>query len=80
MSGTKLVGLIIMWVAVICVFTGVLLWGGVEWFNKGGHPIIVAIIAGVILVIITGIVSARKSIAADEEAQRKANEEPGDLL
>ncbi len=80
MSGSKLVGLVIMWVVVICVFTGILLWGGVEWFNRGGHPIIVAIVVGVILVIITGIVSARKSIAADKEAEREANEEPGDLL
>ncbi len=80
MSKGKLVGLIILWVVVICVFTGILLWGGVKWFNAGGHPILVAIIVGVILVVITGFVSARKSIAADAEADREANEDPSDLL
>jgi hypothetical protein len=79
-SGTKLVGLIILWVVTICLFTGILLWGGVKWFNTGGHPILVAIVVGVILVVITGFVSARKSTEADAEADREANEDPSDLL
>ena len=57
--------IIIVWVVAICLFTGVLLSGIVAWFKHGGHPIILALIIGVVALIVSGIIGARKEKAAD---------------
>lgn len=49
----------------ICVFTGVLLTGIVAWFKHGGHPIILALIVGVVALVVSGIIGARKEKAVD---------------
>jgi len=61
----KFILIIIVWVVAICVFTGVLLTGIVAWFKHGGHPIILALIIGVVALIVSGIIGARKEKAAD---------------
>ena len=42
------------------MFTGILLTGIMAWFKHGGHPIILALIIGVIALIVSGIIAARK--------------------
>jgi hypothetical protein len=49
----------------ICLFTGILLTGIVAWFKHGGHPILLALIIGVVALIVSGIIGARKENAAD---------------
>ena len=49
----------------ICVFTGVLLTGIVAWFKHGGHPIILVLIIGVVALIVSSIIGARKEKAVD---------------
>ena len=61
----KFVLIIIVWVVAICLFTGILLTGAVAWFKHGGHPVILALILGVIALIVSGIIGARKENAAD---------------
>ena len=39
--------------------------GAVAWFKHGGHPVILALILGVIALIVSGIIGARKENAAD---------------
>jgi len=60
----KFVLIIIVWVVAICLFTGILLTGIVAWFKHGGHPIILALIIGVVALIVSGIIGARKEKAA----------------
>jgi len=57
--------MVIVWVVAIVVFTGILLSGAVAWFKHGGHPIILAVIIGVIALIISGIIGARKERASE---------------
>ena len=61
----KLILIIIVWVVAICVFTGVLLTGIVAWFKHGGHPIILALIIGVVALIVSSIIGARNEKAVD---------------
>ena len=56
----KLIRIVIVWVVAICVFTGILLSGTIAWFKHGGHPIILALILGVVALIVSGIIGARK--------------------
>ncbi len=60
----KFVLITIVWVVAICLFTGILLTGVVAWFKHGGHPIILALILGVVALIVSGIIGARKEKAA----------------
>jgi hypothetical protein len=57
--------MIIVWVVAIAIFTGILLSGAVAWFKHGGHPIILAAIIGVIALIVSGIIAARKEKASE---------------
>jgi fatty acid desaturase len=61
----KFILIIIVWVVAICVFTGILLTGIVAWFKHGGHPIILALIVGVVALVVSGIIGARKEKAVD---------------
>ncbi len=61
----RFVLIIIVWVVAICLFTGILLTGVVAWFKHGGHPIILALIIGVVALIVSAIIGARKESAAD---------------
>ncbi len=61
----KFILIVIVWVVAICVFTGILLSGMIAWFKHGGHPIILALIVGVVALIVSGIIGARKESSAD---------------
>jgi hypothetical protein len=64
----KFVLMIIVWVVAIAVFTGILLTGAIAWFKHGGHPIILALIIGVIALIVSGIIATRKEGESEEDA------------
>jgi hypothetical protein len=61
----KFILIVIVWIVAICVFTGILLTGMIAWFKHGGHPIILALIVGVIALIVSGIIGARKERSTD---------------
>lgn len=61
----KFILIVIVWVVAICVFTGILLSGMIAWFKHGGHPIILGLIVGVVALIVSGIIGARKESSAD---------------
>lgn len=63
----KLAGYIIVWVVGIALFLGIVMTGITDSWGRGGHPLVVGLVLGLICIGISGLLAARKGDADDDE-------------